>query len=289
MNDPLEDRLRTTLRQAAQQTTTTHDIGLPPPSARPARSRRLAVTAALTALALVGVGALVASRDDGPQTVQAAAGDEADTPGTTVGPANPMMALFCSNAPQMTLPPRLADKQAEIQSAIGDFCANGGANGLAGTAYAACAIDPGSIRDLLGPLLADLGPQIEQLKAIAEEFEPRIRAITDDPATKARIEAQLAPLRERLEGLADPANRPDLSDPAARQKLFDELKADLEPLANDTELRPKFDAIADDLRERLEELAATPEVQALKDRLQGFAQSGEAKALADKLADCVPR
>ena len=34
MNEPFEEQLRSTFRQVAQQTTTTHDVGLPPPSPR---------------------------------------------------------------------------------------------------------------------------------------------------------------------------------------------------------------------------------------------------------------
>jgi hypothetical protein len=288
MNDPIEERLRATLRQAAQQTTTSHDIGMPPPVPRPGRSRRILVTAALTSLALVGVGALVASRDDDPDTVQAAAGDQTDAPDTSSS-GRPSMSALCANAPKLTLPPRLADKQDELESAIGDWCANGGAGGLAGTAFAACGVELGSLRDLFAPLVDELGPQIDQLKAIFEEFEPRFRAITDDPATKAKIEAGLAPLRERLESLADPANRPDLSDPAARQQLFDQLQADLEPLTSDGALRAQIDPLVEELGTRLESLAASPEVQALKDKLHGLLQSAEAKALGEKLAACFPR
>ena len=289
MNDPLEDQLRSTLRQAAQQTTTTHDIGLPPPSPspRPSRSRRIVVTAALTALALVGVGALVAARDDGPQTVQAAAGDEADasgatSPETTMPSLRDAMNFLCANAERLA-PPSAAN---EPSTSPDHLCEGIAGSNLAGTAYAACAV---SLRDLFGPLFDDLGPQLDQLEAIFEEFEPRIRAITDDPATKAKIEAQLAPLRERLEGLADPANRPDLRDPATRQQLFDDLKADLEPLASDAELRAKVDAIANDLKARLETLANSPEVQALGEKLKELAESDQAKALGDKLAECLPR
>lgn len=283
MNDPLEEQLRSTLRQAAQQTTTTHDIGLPPPSPRPSRSRRLVVTAALTALALVGVGALVASRDDEPQTVQAAAGDEADAPQTTASTPSLRDALnfACANAKRFG-----ASANGGGQTAPGsDFCAAVTSGGLTGTA-GACA---GTLRDLFGPMLDALAPQIDQLKAIAQEFEPRIRAITDDPETKAKIEAQLAPLRERLEGLADPANRPDLSDPATRQQLFDEVKADLEPLTNDAALRAKIDPIVADLKTRLEALADSPELKALGDKLKALAESDQAKSLADKLQECMPR
>lgn len=290
MNDPLEEQLRSTLRQAAQQTTTTHDIGLPPPSARPSRSRRLIVTAVLTALALVGVGSFVAARNDDPQTVQAAAGDETTVPDSTGQSSQPALSFLCANVPKLM--PQLPEVQSpdgpkirQALAAAGDFCASGGTN-LGGTAYGACAVD---LRNLFGPLLDELAPQIDQLKAIITEFEPRIRAITDDPATKAKIEAQLAPLRERLEGWADPANRPDLSDPATRQKMVDEFKADLAPLANDAELRAKVEAIANDLKARLEGLANSPEVQALGDRLKELAQSDQVKALGDKLSECLPR
>ena len=288
MNDPLEDRLRSTLRQAAQQTTTTHDIGLPSPSPQPSRSRRLVVTAALTALALVGVGALVASRDDDPQTVQAAAGDEASTsdagaPDTTVPSLRDALNFLCANAKRFA-PPSASNEPATPSPA--DLCEGVAGSNLAGTAYAACAV---SLRDLFGPLFEDLAPQLDQLKAIFEEFEPRIRAITDDPATKAKIEAQLTSLRERLESYADPTNRPDLRDPTKRQQLLDELKADLEPLAGDAELRAKVDAIANDLKVRLEALANSPEVQALGDKLKELAQSDQAKALGDKLEECLPR
>ena len=287
MNDPLEDQLRSTLRQAAQQTTTTHDIGLPAPSPQPSRSRRLVVTAALTALALVGVGALVATRDD-PQTVQAAAGDDAnaadaDAPDTTAPSLRDAMNFLCANAKRFA-PPSAANEPSQPSAA--DLCNGVAGSSLTGTPFAACA---GPLRDLFGPLFQDLAPQLDQLKAIFAEFEPRIRAITDDPATKAKIEAQLTPLRERFESYADPANRPDLSDPATRQQLFDEMKADLEPLANDTELRGKVEAIANDLKIRLEALATSPEVQALGDKLKQYAQSDEAKALGDKLEECLPR
>jgi hypothetical protein len=288
MNDPLEDQLRSTLRQAAQQTTTTHDIGLPSPSPRPSRSRRLVVTAALTAFALVGVGALVAARDDDPQTVQAAAGDTADgsgatPPATTMPSLRDAMNFLCANAKRFAPPPAANEPS---KPSPGDLCDGIAGSNLTGSAYGACAA---SLRDLFGPLFESLAPQLDQLKAIYAEFEPRIRAITDDPATKAKIEAQLAPLRERLEALADPANRPDLSDPATRQQLFDELKADLEPLASDAELRAKVEAIASDLKVRLESLANSPEVQALGDKLKELAQSDQVKALGDKLAECLPR
>jgi hypothetical protein len=289
MSDPFEDRLRATFRHAAQQTTTSHDFGLPPAPPPPRRSRRLVVTAALTLLALVGVGALVAARDDGPQTVQAAAGDEADARGTTVPTARGMLAMLCSNASSVTLPPRLSDKQADLQSALGDLCAAGGEASALASAYAGCADDLSSIRDLFGPLVDELRPQLDQLKAIFQEFEPRFRAIADDPATKARIEAGLAPLRQRLESLADPANRPDLSDPEARRLLFEQLQSDLAPLKNDTELTAKIGPIADDLEQRLESLAASPEVQALKDKVRGLFESDETKSLVEKLVGCLPR
>jgi hypothetical protein len=287
MNDPIEERLRATFRQAAQQTTTSHDIGLPPPSPRPTRGRRLVVTAALTALALVGVGVLVASRDNGPETVQAAAGEDAQAPDTTLPNPRNFLGMLCANASSESSQPGQGSRRDEMRAAIAEVC-DKGVTSFDGLLANDC-FDTGAIRDLLAPILSDLGPAIEQLQAIADEFEPRFRAVADDPATKAKIEAGLAPLRERLEGLADPANRPDLSDPAARQQLYDEIKADLEPLTSDAELRAQLEPIINDLKQRLEGLAASPEVQALKDKLEGLAQSDEAKSLADKLADCFPR
>ena len=126
-----------------------------------------------------------------------------------------------------------------------------------------CGIDVGTFRDLFAPVMADLAPQLDQLKAIVAEFEPRIRAITDDPATKAKIEAALPQFRARLEGLADPTTSvPDIErSGSAQQKLVDELKADLEPLTSDAALRAKFDAVGNDLRARLEALAATPDAK----------------------------
>jgi hypothetical protein len=282
MNDPLAEQLRSTLRQAAQQTTTTHDIGLPPSSPRPSRSRRLVVTAALTAFALVGVGALVAARDDEPSTVQAAAGDEANAPETTMPSIRDALTFACANVKRFSAS---ADANERMQKSPANFCSELASGSLTGTA-GACAT---SLRNLFGPLLEGLAPQIDQLKAIIQEFEPRIRAITDDPATKAKIEAQLAPVRERLESLADPANRPDLSDPTTRQQLFDELKADLAPLTDDAALRAKVDPIITDLKARLEDLANSPEVKAFGDKLKELAQSDQAKSLADKLQECLPR
>lgn len=290
MSDPFEEQLRSTMRQVAQQTTTTHDVGLPPPSPRPTRSRRLIATGALTLMALVGVGLLVASRDNDPQTVRAAAGDETPTP-TTLPSLGAALASMCDNPSSVTLPPRLGDAQSAIQSMVGKLCAGGGlaaANPLAG-----CGIDAGALRDLFAPLMTDLGPQLDHLEALVAEFEPRIRAITDDPATKAKIEAALPLLRARVESLADPANRPDLDDPAVRQKLLDELKAGFAPLVSDPATKAKVDALANDLRSRLEALAATPEVQALQERLEGYANDpalkAQADALAQKLAACFPR
>lgn len=278
MNDPLEDQLRSTFRQVAQQTTTSHDLGVPPPAPRPSHSRRLVATAALSVLALVGGAAFLATRDDdGAQTVQAAAGDTATDPETTpsLGAA---LANMCGNASR---PP------SAMQEMVDKVCAGGSL--ASANPLAACGIDLSSIRDLLAPVMTELGPQLDQLKALFAEFEPRIRAITDDPATKAKLEAAGEQLRERLEGLADPATRPDLSDPAARQKLFDDLKADLEPLASDTALRDKVEALASELYERIEALADTPEVQALREKVEGLSQSDQAKDLAEKLKACFPK
>jgi hypothetical protein len=222
--------------------------------------------------------------------VRAAAGDETPTP-TTLPSIGAALASMCENPSSVTLPPRLGDASGALQSMIGKLCAGGGlaaANPLAG-----CGIDAGALGDLFAPVMADLGPQLDQLKALVAEFEPRIRAITDDPATKAKIEAALPLLRARVEALADPANRPDLSDPAVRQKLLDELKAGFAPLADDAELKAKVDALANELRSRLEGLAATPEVQALQEKLKGYANDpslkAQADALAQKLAACFPR
>ena len=287
MNDPFEDQLRSTFRQVAQQTTTSHDLGLPTPVPRPSRSRRLLATGALSLLALVGGGVFLATRDDGgTQTVRAAAGDSTAAPETTLPSIGSALANVCSNASSVTLPPRLGEAQSAIQSMIGKLCANGGL--AAANPLAACGIDTGSIRDLLVPLMSAIGPQLDQLKAVIAEFEPRVRAITDDPATKAKLEAAGALLRQRLEALADPANRPDLSDPAVRQKLLDDLKADLAPLVTDTALRAKVDALANDLRTRLEALAATPDGQVLQDKLKAFGTSPQLQALADQLAGCLP-
>jgi hypothetical protein len=277
MNDPLEDQLRSTFRQVAQQTTTSHDLGVPPPAPRPSHSRRLMATAALSVLALVGGGAFLATRDDGgPQTVVAAGDDTATDPETT-----PSLGAALANMCTATRPP------SAMQEMIDKVCAGG--NLASANPLAACGIDLSSIRDLLAPVMTDVGPQLEQLKALFAEFEPRIRAITDDPATKAKLEAAGDLLRERLEGLADPATRPDLSDPAARQKLFDDLKGDLEPLASDTALRDKVEALANELYERLEALANTPEVQALREKVEGLSQSDQAKDLAEKLKACFPK
>jgi hypothetical protein len=286
MTDPFEEQLRSTFRQVAQQTTTTHDLGLPAPAPRPARSRRLLATGALALMELIGVGVLVASRDDAPQTVQAAAGDE--TPTSTSRPSiGAALAGMCDNASGVTLPPRLS----ELQSMMGKLCAGGGL--AAANPFAACGIDGSALRDMFAPLLSDLGPQLDQLKALYAEFEPRIRAITDDPATKAKIEAALPLLRQRVEVWSDPANRPDLSDPAVRQKLLDDLKAGMAPITSDPVLKAKIDALANDLRTRLEALAATPEVQALQEKLKAYATDPalkeQADSLAKKLADCFPK
>jgi hypothetical protein len=274
----------------ARQTTTSHDLGLPAPSPRPSRSRRLVVTAALTLMALVGVGLLVASRDDGPDTVSASAGEDADTPTTrpSIGAA---LSNVCANSSSVTLPPGSGDGPAAIQAIIKRVCEGGSIAAV--NPFAACGIDSGALRDLVAPVMADLGPTLDQLKALVAEFEPRIRAITDDSATKAKIEALLPLLHQRLEGLADPANRADLSDPAVRQKLLDDLKASLEPLSSDAALKAKVEALANDLRPRLEALAATPEAQALKEKLEGYANDPvlkeQAEALLEKLAACFPR
>ncbi|MEO5840919.1 MAG: hypothetical protein ABIQ73_13430 [Acidimicrobiales bacterium] len=286
MTDPFEEQLRSTFRQVAQQTTTSHDLGMPPPSPRPSRSRRLVATGALTLMALVGVGVLVANRDDSPQTVRAAAGDE--TPTSTTRPSiGAALASMCDNTSGVTLPPRLG----ELQSMMGKLCAGGGL--AAANPLAACGVDAGALRDMLAPVLADLGPQLYQLKALFAEFEPRIRAITDDPATKAKIDAALPLLRSRVEALSDPANRPDFSDPAVRQKLIDDLKAGLAPLTSDPALKATVDALSNDLRTRLEALGATPEAQALKEKLEAYANDpalkDQADALAKKLAACFPR
>ena len=265
-----------------------------PPAPRPSRSRRLVATGALSVLALVGGGVFLATRgDNGTQTVQAAAGDTtgaAAAPETTAPSLGAALANMCSSASSVTLPPRLSEAQSAIQGMLGKVCSGGSlalANPLAG-----CGIDAGSLRDLLAPIMGDLAPQLDQLKAIATEFEPRIRAITSDPTTKAKIDAAVATLHDRLEGLADPANRPDLSDPAARQKLLDDLKAGLAPLTSDAALKAKFDAIAADLKTRLEAFAATPGAQALHDKVKALAASpqlqDQTEALAQKLANCLP-
>ena len=189
MNEPFEEQLRSTLRQVAQQTTTTHDVGLPPPSSRPSRSRRLVATAALALVALVGVGVLVATRDDGAQTVNAAAGDEANVPTTTLPSIG---AAFGQHVCQrIQHHPAAALQRRAGRAARGDGQAVRRRSLAAANPLAKCGIEAGEIRDLFAPVLADLGPQLEQLKAIVAEFEPRIRAITDDPATKAKIEAAL--------------------------------------------------------------------------------------------------
>jgi hypothetical protein len=289
MNDPFEEQLRSTMRQVAQQTTTSHDLGLPVPSPRPSRPRRLVVTGALALMALVGVGLLVATRDDGPRTVSVAAGEDSATP-TTVPSIGAALANICNNSSGITLPPGRGDAAA-AQAIIGKLCAGGS---LAATnPFAGCGIDSGALRDLFAPVMADLAPTLEQLKGVFGEFEPRIRAITDDPATKAKIETALPLLRQRLEALGDPTTRPDLSDPAVRQKLLDGLKADLAPLASDPALKAKVDALANDMRTRLEALAASPEGQALQEKLKGYADDpalkDQAQALFEKLAACFPR
>jgi hypothetical protein len=285
MNDPFEEQLRSTFRQVAQQTTTTHDLGVPGPSPRPSRSRRLIVTGALSVLALVGVGALVVTRDDGTQTVRAAAGDSATAPETTVPSIGAALANACANSSGATSTPPA------MQAMMDKLCSGGGLASL--NPLAACGIEAGAFGDLLAPVMADLGPLLAQLKAVFADFEPRIKAITDDPATKAKIEAALPQLRSRLEGLADPTNRPDLSDPAARQKLLDDLKAGVAPLSTDAELKAKFEAIANDLRTRLEGLADTPEAQAAKEKLETLGSNpdlrAKAEALAEKLKGCKPR
>ncbi|HUP72365.1 MAG TPA: hypothetical protein VM282_04895 [Acidimicrobiales bacterium] len=285
MNDPFEEQLRSTFRQVAQQTTTTHDLGMPPPSPRPSRSRRLIATGALSVLALVGVGALVVTRGDEPQTVRAAAGDSATAPETTVPSIGAALANVCANASGAT------SSSSAMQEMMDKLCAGGGLAAV--NPLAACGIEAGAIRDLLSPLMADLEPLLAELKVVFAEFEPRIRAITDDPATKAKIELALPLLRARLEGLADPANRPDLSDPAVRQKLLDDLEAGMAPLANDAELKAKFEAIGNDLRARLEGLADTPDAQALKTKIEIFgtdpAFRTQAEALFEKVKDCKPR
>jgi predicted component of type VI protein secretion system len=178
-----------------------------------------------------------------------------------------------------------------MQELMDKVCAGGGLAAV--NPLAACGIEAGAIGDLLGPLMADLEPMLAQLKAVFAEFEPRIRAITDDPATKAKIEAALPQLRARLEGLADPTNRPDLSDPAVRQRLLDDLEAAFAPLADDAELKAKFEAIGNDLRARLEGLADTPDAQALKSKIEVFGSDtafrAQAEALFERLEDCKPR
>ena len=91
------------------------------------------------------------------------------------------------------------------------------------------------------------------------------------------------------ESLADPANRPDLSDPEARRQLFEQVQADLAPLTNDAELEAKIGPIIDDLKQRLETLAASPQVQELKDKVRGLFESEQTKSLVEKLAGCLPR
>jgi hypothetical protein len=288
MSDPFEDQLRSTFRQVAQQTTTSHDLGAPAPAPRPSRSRRLMATSALSVLALVGGGAFLATRDNGgPQTVQAAAGDATSGPETTAPSMASALANMCSSASGVTLPPKLADGQAALQGIIGKVCAGGSL--MSANPFAACGIDAGSLRDMLAPVMSDLGPQLAALKAMVAEFEPRIHAITDDPATKAKLDAAEATLRQRLESLSDPANRPDLSDPAVRQQLFDEVKADLAPLSSDPALKAKVDALATDLKARLEAFAASPDGQALKNNLQNGALKDQATALAEKLKACLPK
>ena len=279
MNDPLEDQLRSTFRQVAQQTTTSHDLGVPPPAPRPSHSRRLVATAALSVLALVGGGAFLATRDDNGAHTVVAAGDDTTAPEAET--KTPSLGAALANMCTATRPP------SAMQQAIDKVCSGGGL--AAANPFAACGVDLNSFRDLFGPVMRDLAPQLEQLKALFAEFEPRIRAITDDPATKAKLEAAGERLRERLEGLGDPSTRPDLSDPAARQKLFDDLKADLEPLASDTALRAKVEALANDLYERLEALANTTDGQALREKIESLSQSDQAKALTDKLKACLPK
>src|SRR5687767_11067024 len=115
MNDPFEEQLRSTMRQVAQQTTTSHDLGMPAPSPRPSRSRRLVATAALTLMALVGVGVLVATRDDGPHTVTAAADDEDTATSTTRPTIGAVLANMCG----ATRPP------SAMQEMIDKVCAGG--------------------------------------------------------------------------------------------------------------------------------------------------------------------
>ena len=214
--------------------------------------------------------------------VQAASGDTAKTPRDAPS-ARRWPTFAATRRPDVV---EFSDRN-KFQGFIEKVCVSGSL--ASANPLAACGIDLSSIRDLLAPVMTDLGPQLDQLKALFAEFEPRIRAITDDPATKAKLEAAGDLLRERLEGLADPATRSDLSDPAARQKLFDDLKADLEPLASDTALRDKVEALANELYERLEALADTPEVQALREKVEGLSQSDQAKDLAEKLKACFPK
>jgi predicted component of type VI protein secretion system len=213
--------------------------------------------------------------------VRAAAGDTETAPETTIPSIGAALANVCDNA----------STQGAMQELMDKLCSGGGLAAV--NPLAACGIEAGAFRDLLAPVMADLEPLLDELKAVVAEFEPRIRAVTDDPATKAKIEAALPQLRERIEGLADPANQPDLSDPVARQKLVDDIKAALAPLSNDAELEAKFEAIANDLRPRLENLADTPEAQALKDKLEGLESNADlraqAEALMEKLAACKPR
>ena len=286
MSDPFEDQLRSTFRQVAQQTTTSHDLGVPAPAPRPSRSRRLVATSALSVLALVGGGAFLATRDDNaPQTVQAAAGDATSGPETTMPSMAAALANMCANAPDISLPPKLADGQAALQGMLGKVCAGGSL--MSANPFAACGVDASSLRDLLAPLMSDLGPQLEQLKAIFADFEPRIRAITDDPAMKTKLDAAKAALQSRLEGLSDPAT---LSDPAVRQKLYDDLESDLAPLTSDPALKAKVEALADDLKARLDAFAASPDGQALKDKFgDGSALKAQAEALAEKLKGCLPK
>ena len=281
MNDPFEEQLRSTMRQVAQQTTTSHDLGMPAPSPRPSHSRRLVATAALTLMALVGVGVLVATRDDGPHTVTAAADEETAT-STTRPSIGAALANVCANSSGATAAP------SAMQAMMDKLCAGGGLAAV--NPLAACGIEAGAFGDLLAPVLADLGPLLTQLKAVFTEFEPRIRAITDDPATKAKIEAVLPQLRSRFEGLADPANRPDLSDPAVRQKLLDDLKATLEPLSSDAALKAKVEALANELRPRLEALAESPDAEAFKSKIEALGSTPalreQVDALVEKLAAC---